>query len=107
MQSNANLKVLFVAGFGPIVHNTSESRRLYQDVLGLPFKEESGGYLHTESIPGAKSLRCGLFRRLRNLVLARIPGPRRFLSRTHGLSSTWNVLKRRPLPSNRPGIGCL
>lgn len=55
MQSNANLKVLFVAGFGPIVHNTSESRRLYRDVLGLPFKEESGGYLHTESIPGAKS----------------------------------------------------
>jgi Glyoxalase-like domain len=31
------------------------SRKLYRDVLGIPFKEESGGYLHTEAVPGAKS----------------------------------------------------
>jgi len=55
MLAAANVKVLFVAGFGPIVRNTGESRKLYQDVVGIHFKEETDGYLHTEAIPGAKS----------------------------------------------------
>jgi hypothetical protein len=55
MQGIANLKILFIAGFGPIVDDMGESRRLYRDVLGIAFKEESGGYLHTEAIPGAKT----------------------------------------------------
>jgi hypothetical protein len=55
MRDSAELKVLFIAGFGPIVRDTGESRKLYRDVLGIPFKEESGGYLHTEAISGAKS----------------------------------------------------
>ena len=55
MQGAANVKVLFIAGFGPIVRDTGESRKLYRDVFGIPFKEETGGYLHTEAVPGAKS----------------------------------------------------
>ena len=55
MEGAANLKVLFIAGFGPIVPETGESRKLYRDVLCIPFKEEAGGYLHTEAVPGAKS----------------------------------------------------
>ena len=55
MQGSANIKVLFIAGFGPIVRDTGESRKLYRDVLGIPFKEETDGYLHTEAVPGAKS----------------------------------------------------
>ena len=55
MPHTANLKVLFIAGFGPIVHNKAESRELYRDVLGISFKEESDGYLHSEAVPGAKS----------------------------------------------------
>jgi len=55
MPGIANLKVLFIAGFGPVVHETGESRKLYRDVLGIPFKEEGGGYLHSEAVPGAKS----------------------------------------------------
>ena len=55
MEGAANLKVLFIAGFGPIVSDTAESRKLYREVLGIPFKEEAGGYLHTEAVPGAKS----------------------------------------------------
>ena len=55
MEGAANLKVLFIAGFGPIVSDTAESRKLYRDVLGIPFKEEPDGYLHTEDVPGAKS----------------------------------------------------
>jgi len=49
------LKVLFIAGFGPIVRVQEESRKLYRDVLGIPFKEERDGYLHTEALPGAKT----------------------------------------------------
>jgi len=55
MQGIANLKVLFIAGFGPVVREPGESRKLYGDVLGIPFREESGGYLHTEAVRGAKS----------------------------------------------------
>jgi hypothetical protein len=55
MKGTENLKVLFIAGFGPIVRDTGESRKLYRDVLGISFKEENGGYLHTEAVPGAKS----------------------------------------------------
>ena len=55
MAGTANVKVLFIAGFGPIVRDREESRKLYADVLGIPFKEESDGYLHTEAVPGAKS----------------------------------------------------
>ena len=47
--------MLFVAGFGPIVRDVSVSRRLYGDALGIQFKEEDGGYLHTESLDGAKT----------------------------------------------------
>ena len=55
MQTPANIKVLFIAGFGPIGRNTGESRKLYLDVLGIPFKQETDGYLHSEAVPGAKS----------------------------------------------------
>jgi len=50
-----NVKVLFIAGFGPIVREATASRRLYRRILGISFKEENGGYLHTEALKGAKS----------------------------------------------------
>ena len=55
MHGVTHVKVLFIAGFGPVVRGTEESRKLYRDSLGLRFKEESDGYLHTEAVPGAKS----------------------------------------------------
>lgn len=54
MQALENVKILFIAGFGPIVHDQDASRRLYVKGLGIPFKEESGGYLHTDALQGAK-----------------------------------------------------
>ena len=51
----ARLKILFVAGFGPIVRDVAVSRRLYGESLGIRFKEEEGEYLHTESLAGAKT----------------------------------------------------
>lgn len=55
MHGIAGIKVLFIAGFGPIVSDTAESRKLYSDMLGIRFKEEDGGYLHTEAVTGAKT----------------------------------------------------
>lgn len=55
MQLAKNVKVLFIAGFGPIVPDTGESRKLYRDALGVAFQEETGGYLHTEAVPGANT----------------------------------------------------
>lgn len=48
------IRILFIAGFGPIVRDPTASRKLYGKALEIPFKEESGGYLHTDALPGAK-----------------------------------------------------
>jgi hypothetical protein len=50
-----NIKVLFIAGFGPIVREPAASRKLYNQTLSIGFKEENGGYLHTEDLQGAKT----------------------------------------------------
>jgi len=55
MKIAGNIKVLFIAGFGPVVPDTAKSRKLYSEVLGISFTKESGGYLHTEAIQGAKT----------------------------------------------------
>jgi hypothetical protein len=56
MEEIGNIKVLFIAGFGPIVREAAASRKLYGQALGINFKEESGNYLHTEALKGAKTL---------------------------------------------------
>lgn len=55
MQDANVVKVLFIAGFGPIARDAAPSRKLYAADLGLAFKEETGGYLHTEALQGAKT----------------------------------------------------
>ena len=55
MPTTRNLKILFVAGFGPIVRDSAKSGKLYREALGISFKEETGGYFHTEALQGAKS----------------------------------------------------
>src|SRR5262252_2080998 len=49
------MKVLFIAGFGPIASAVEDSRRLYEDALGIAFKTEDGDYRHTEELKGANS----------------------------------------------------
>jgi catechol 2,3-dioxygenase-like lactoylglutathione lyase family enzyme len=49
------MKVLFVAGFGPIVSDRQKSVAFYRENLGLAFQEEADGYLHTEELPGVKT----------------------------------------------------
>jgi catechol 2,3-dioxygenase-like lactoylglutathione lyase family enzyme len=55
MELIRDFKVLFIAGFGPIVGAAHASHQLYSEVLGIDFKEEDGGYLHTEALKGARS----------------------------------------------------
>ena len=45
------MKVMFVAGFSPIVSDMSASKRLYRDALGLPLE---GDYPMTEKLEGVK-----------------------------------------------------
>ncbi len=45
------MKVLFVAGFSPIVGDMESSKRLYVDGLGLPLE---GDYPMTEALEGVK-----------------------------------------------------
>lgn len=54
MQPVIESKVLFVAGFGPIVRDCDASQKLYKAGFGIPFKEGQGGYLHTDAVPGVK-----------------------------------------------------
>jgi len=49
------VKVLFVAGFGPVSSHIADSRGLYEDALGIRFKVEEGDYLHTEELKGANT----------------------------------------------------
>ena len=53
-KSKPSTKVLFIAGFGPIVADAKASRKLYLETLGIDF-DEANGYLHTEKVDGAKA----------------------------------------------------
>jgi glyoxalase/bleomycin resistance protein/dioxygenase superfamily protein len=55
MEGIGKIKILFIAGFGPIVRAPEVSHKLYSHTLGIQFKEETGGYLHTEALTGAKT----------------------------------------------------
>ncbi len=48
------IKVLFVAGFGPIVQDDTVSQKLYLETLGLPLKKENNNYCHTQELAGSK-----------------------------------------------------
>lgn len=52
--ADLRIEVLFVTGFGPIDRDIAKSRALYSDCLGIPFKEDAGGYLYTAALEGTK-----------------------------------------------------
>jgi hypothetical protein len=70
-----NIKVLFIAGFGPIVREATPSRKLYNQILGIGFTEENGGYLDTEALPDARTSRYGRFRKQRSPALVKRSQP--------------------------------
>ena len=50
------IRVLFVAGFGPVVADRDKSDKLYRKVLALPLRHEEGyeGYWHSQCLEGVK-----------------------------------------------------
>lgn len=50
------IKVLFIAGFGPVITKQKESESLFKNILGLPLETIEGydGYLHSQDIRGVK-----------------------------------------------------
>jgi catechol 2,3-dioxygenase-like lactoylglutathione lyase family enzyme len=48
------MKILFVAGFGPIVPDPDKSRTFYTEDLGIPF-EVTDNYHHTDQLEGVKA----------------------------------------------------
>ena len=55
MTDISGLKVVFVAGFGPLVKDTGASNAFYRDALGLPLEPQGGGgYFHSEKLDGVR-----------------------------------------------------
>ena len=54
MEGTGNIKILFVAGFGPIVDKGKASQKLYLETFGLPLKRQEGDYLYMEEMEGVK-----------------------------------------------------
>jgi catechol 2,3-dioxygenase-like lactoylglutathione lyase family enzyme len=48
------IKILFVAGYGPIVQDDALSQRLYMETLGLPLTKEENNYCYTQTLGGSK-----------------------------------------------------
>jgi hypothetical protein len=84
------LKVLFVAGFGPIVDNFEASRRLYLETLGLPLKPmpDDPTYLNGENIDGVRHFALWPLAQAAQSCFVRRPGRGASLRRTPGSSST-------------------
>jgi catechol 2,3-dioxygenase-like lactoylglutathione lyase family enzyme len=55
MSGISGLKVVFVAGFGPLVKAPAASNAFYLDALGLPLEQQAGGgYYHGEKLDGVR-----------------------------------------------------
>lgn len=48
------MKILFIAGFGPVPDDLSLSKKLYSEDLEIEFNEYEGGYMHGQKIEGCK-----------------------------------------------------
>jgi hypothetical protein len=49
------MKILFVAGFGPISKDQQAASAFYLDTLGLEMEQDADGYTHTDKLAGANA----------------------------------------------------
>ena len=77
MAALEGIRVLFVAGFGPVVRDPA-SEPLYRDVLGLPLKGE--GYLHSEEIEGVKAFALWPLAQAAQSCFGQVPWPDHLLT---------------------------
>jgi predicted enzyme related to lactoylglutathione lyase len=48
------MRILFIAGFGPIPDDLAPSKKLYSEDLEIQFNEYDGGYMHAQKVDGCK-----------------------------------------------------
>lgn len=48
------MRILFIAGFGPVPRVLPPAKKLYSEDLGIEFKTYEGGYMHAQKIDGCK-----------------------------------------------------
>src|SRR5579863_10304434 len=106
MQDADAAKILFIAGFGPVVRDAAPSRKLYASDLGLAFNEETGGYLHTEALQGAKTFALWPLSQAAVPCFGKDSWPSDIPVPKHGLSSRRTTLSTPPLRSNAAATGC-
>jgi len=49
------MKISFVAGFGPVVHDPAESRAWWQSITGIEMEELGTDYYGTDEVDGVKA----------------------------------------------------
>jgi len=106
MAPTGDFKILFIAGFGPIVREVNVSRKLYSEILGIQFKEESGEYLHTEAMKGANSFALWPLSHAAQSCFGKDSWPDEIPAPQPGLSSMSIVSKRRRLSLWHEAIEC-
>jgi hypothetical protein len=95
MQALEGIKVLFVAGFGPIVRDKVAGRKLYGDTLNISFREEQGDICLLKRSKAPGPLHYGPSNTRRSPVLAKVPGRTTPLFRRHGWNSMWRTSSSR------------
>lgn len=106
MQGLEKAKVLFIAGFGPIVRDVAAGRKLYAGTLAIPFKEEAGGYLHTDALQGAKSFALWPLSQAAQSCFGHESWPPACRYRRHGWNLMWTTSQLRRQNLRHRGIAC-
>jgi len=100
----AGLKVLFVAGFGPLIRDPQASKAFYLDTLGLPLKAmpDDPQYLHADKLDGVRHFALWPLARAAeacfgtNVWPEHLPVPQSWLEfDVEDVASSTNVLKER------------
>jgi len=84
MNDLGHVRVLFVAGLGPIVREAAASRSLYDETPGIRFKEESGGYFPHGGARRRENIRVVAAIASGAVLLRQGCCPTRFPCRRHG-----------------------
>jgi hypothetical protein len=106
MEAIEGIKVLFIAGFGPIVREAVPSSKLYGQVLGFISKRRLAAICTRRGCKGQRVLPCGRFLMRRSPALEKTRGRRTFLRHRPGLSSTLPMSRGQRRSLKRVAIAC-
>jgi hypothetical protein len=107
MQGTEGINVLFIAGFGPIVRDTTQSRRSTARSWAFPSKRRVVSTSIRKLLKAQRLLHCGHSLRPHSRALVKIPGLTMCQFHKPGLSLTLTASKRPPQPLNHEDIESL